>query len=79
MVVPATLFCTLLIAVSALAHPTSKERLASRLARRDHARTRLSRPKQPTFHPTGNITETEYSNNWAGAVLVAEPVRLDFF
>ncbi|KAF7793421.1 hypothetical protein EIP86_004533 [Pleurotus ostreatoroseus] len=75
MVFAAALFCQLLIAASALAIPSSSDRLAARVARRA-AGSHLSRPKIPvssvsTLTSGGNVTHAETSENWSGAVLVA--------
>ncbi|KAJ3880071.1 acid proteinase [Lentinula edodes] len=67
-----------LLASAAFALPSSKDRLASRRARRsgDVARTRQSKPVNIITSPqvsaaVGNASHAEFSSNWAGAVLVA--------
>ncbi|KAJ3727060.1 acid proteinase [Lentinula raphanica] len=67
-----------LLASAVFAFPSSKERLASRRARRsgDVARTRQSKPVNVVTSPqvaaiAGNASHPEFSSNWAGAVLVA--------
>ncbi len=73
------LLIQVLLATAAFAIPTSKERLAERVARRA-ARSHLTQPKQLVVHPvseeqaTGNTTHAEFSSNWSGAVLVAGAV-----
>ncbi|KAI0325218.1 putative aspergillopepsin [Cubamyces sp. BRFM 1775] len=64
-----------LAATAALAIPTSRERHAQRVARRA-AGERMSHPVQIVPRPSSvvsstNVTQTEYSTNWAGAILVA--------
>ncbi|KAI0367120.1 aspergillopepsin [Pilatotrama ljubarskyi] len=72
----AALFCQVLLATAAFAIPTSRERLAQRVARRA-AGAHLSHPKAPgsdrvvEVDALGNVTHPEFSSNWAGAVLVA--------
>ncbi|KAI0773056.1 acid proteinase [Trametes elegans] len=72
----AALICQVLLATAAFAIPTSKERLAQRVARRA-AGAHLTQPKQPAPRPQGdvsalsNVTNPEFSSNWAGAVLVS--------
>ncbi|RPD55203.1 acid proteinase [Lentinus tigrinus ALCF2SS1-7] len=72
----AALFLQVLLATAAFAIPTSKERLAERVARRA-ARSHLTQPKQLVVRPVteeqaaGNTTHPEFSSNWSGAVLVA--------
>lgn len=70
-----------LLASAAFALPSSKDRLASRRARRsgDVARTRQSKPVNIITSPqvsaaVGNASHPEFSSNWAGAVLVASTV-----
>ena len=78
-----------LLATAALAIPSSKERLAQRVARRANATAiphhRQSNPKQivPSLAATvagilnsviGEPSHTEFSSNWAGAVLIANTV-----
>ena len=74
------LITQVLIATAAFAIPTSKERLAQRVARRA-AGAHLTSPKQTVVRTmtseTGeltNVTHPEFSSNWAGAVLVAGAV-----
>ncbi|KAJ8463976.1 hypothetical protein ONZ51_g9898 [Trametes cubensis] len=73
------LFSTLLLqalaATAVFAIPTSRERHAQRVARRA-AGDRSSHPAQIVPRPSSvasktNVTQTEYSTNWAGAILVA--------
>ncbi|KAI0704684.1 acid proteinase [Earliella scabrosa] len=71
------LITQVLLATAAFAIPTSKERLAQRVARRA-AGAHLTSPKQTVVRTmtseTGeltNVTHPEFSSNWAGAVLVA--------
>ncbi|CDO72003.1 hypothetical protein BN946_scf184943.g38 [Trametes cinnabarina] len=72
----AALFCQVLLATAAFALPSSRERLAQRVARRA-AGAHLSHPKQSVPGPvtevssTTNATHAEFSSNWSGAVLVA--------
>ncbi|KAI0668111.1 aspergillopepsin [Trametes maxima] len=72
----AALLCQVLVATAAFAIPTSRERLAQRVARRA-AGAHLSHPKQPTAGPVAevgalsNVSHVEFSSNWAGAVLIA--------
>ncbi|KAI0824360.1 acid proteinase [Trametes gibbosa] len=73
----ATLFCQVLLATAAFAIPTSRERLAQRVARRS-AGAHLSHPKIPSttsqvteIDSFSNVTHPQFSTNWAGAVLVA--------
>lgn len=69
----------LLLVTAAFAIPTSKERLAQRVARRA-AGAHLTSPKQTTAHTftegelATNATHAEFSSNWSGAVLVAGAV-----
>ena len=74
------LITQVLIATAAFAIPTSKERLAQRVARRA-AGAHLTSPKQTVVRTmtseTGeltNVTHPEFSGNWAGAILVAGAV-----
>ncbi|KAH9895592.1 aspergillopepsin [Cubamyces lactineus] len=65
------------IAATAIAVPTSSERHAQRLARRA-AGAHLSNPNRVISRPAAasdgtNTTQVEYSDNWAGAVLNADP------
>jgi len=62
-----TVLVQALLAAAALAVPTSQERRAKRLA------DRASRRSQPNQRQAsnGNISNVQYSSNWAGAVLVA--------
>ncbi|KAI8977706.1 aspergillopepsin [Trametes punicea] len=70
------LLCQVLLATAAFAIPNSRTRLAERVARRA-AGVRSSRPMQSVTGPvtevdsTSNATHTDFSDNWAGAVLVA--------
>ncbi|KAI0350815.1 aspergillopepsin [Trametes cingulata] len=72
----AALLCQVLLATAAFAIPSSRERLAQRVARRA-AGAHLSHPKAPgsarvaDVDALGNVTHPEFSSNWAGAVLVA--------
>ncbi|KAJ3879601.1 acid proteinase [Lentinula edodes] len=62
-----------LLASAAFAIPTSKERAASRRARRSGA-TRQSKPVDRITSPSSEVSNAsyvEFSSNWAGAVLVA--------
>ena len=65
------------LAVAALGVPTSRDRHAQRIARRA-ASPQMAHPVQGASRPaalaSGNITESVYTSNWAGAVLVAGPV-----
>ncbi|EJF61933.1 acid proteinase [Dichomitus squalens] len=71
----ATLLCQILLATAAFAIPTSKERLAQRVARRSSGLTHQGRPNQVVARPAAeagsNSTHAEFSSNWSGAVLVA--------
>ena len=67
----APLFAPTLLALSAVALPSSKERFEKRVAMRNGA-VRASRPLQTTI---SNTTHEEFSTNWAGAVLNAAAVR----
>ncbi|KAH9847721.1 aspergillopepsin [Lenzites betulinus] len=70
----ATLLCQVLLATAAFAFPSSKERLAERVARRA-AGVHQSRPMIPSVsadvESLTNVTHAETSTNWAGAVLIA--------
>ena len=57
-----TLLVQALLATAALTVPSSKERYEARVARRSGG-LRSSRPM------LANVTDAEYSTNWAGAVL----------
>ncbi|KAJ3713749.1 acid proteinase [Lentinula guzmanii] len=60
-----------LLATAAFAIPSGKERMASRRSRRSDV-TRQSKPVNLITNPqTTNVSHVEYSENWAGAVLVA--------
>ncbi|KAI8977717.1 aspergillopepsin [Trametes punicea] len=72
------LLCQVLLATAAFAIPTSRGRLAERVARRAE-RAHLSRPKRPSVagfvtevDSTSNATHTDFSGNWAGAVLISD-------
>ncbi|PIL34607.1 hypothetical protein GSI_03386 [Ganoderma sinense ZZ0214-1] len=71
----ATLLCQVLLATAAFAIPTSKERLAQRVARRASGLTHLTTPNQAVARPVSeagsNSSHAEFSSNWSGAVLVA--------
>ncbi|KAI0824354.1 aspergillopepsin [Trametes gibbosa] len=75
----AALFCQVLLATAAFAIPTSRERLARRVARRSVG-THLAHPKisSTTARATNvdsalsNVTDPQYSSSCAGAVLVAQ-------
>ena len=75
----ATLLCQVLLATAAFAVPTSKERLAQRVARRASGLAHLTTPNQAVARPVSeagsNSTHAEFSSNWSGAVLVAGSVR----
>ncbi|KAJ4483725.1 acid proteinase [Lentinula aciculospora] len=78
MMFSAALLVQVLLAAAAFALPSSKERMASRRARRsgDVTRTRQSKPANIITSPqvsaaVGNASHPEFSSNWAGAVLVA--------
>lgn len=62
----------LLLASSVLARPSGKARYAERVARRNQVRTLKSQPliKSGT---ASNINNTEYSENWSGAVIETAP------
>ncbi|KAE9396567.1 hypothetical protein BT96DRAFT_958149 [Gymnopus androsaceus JB14] len=61
-----------LLASAVFAVPTSKERFASRRARRSNGATRQSKPVNLiSSQSTSNVTHEQFSENWAGAVLVA--------
>lgn len=69
----AKLLSLALLVTGALAVPSSKSRLADRLARRA-AGTHLSRPNQRIDDERVNLAASntsyvEYSSNWSGAVL----------
>lgn len=69
----AKLLSLALLVTGALAVPSSKSRLADRLARRAGG-THLSRPNQRIDEErvnlaAGNTSHVEYSSNWSGAVL----------
>ncbi|KAI0628022.1 aspergillopepsin [Trametes polyzona] len=72
----AALICQVLLATATFAIPTSRERLAQRVARRA-ASAHLSHPKRPSttavteIDSLSNVTHPEFSTNWAGAVLIA--------
>ena len=65
------------LATAALGVPTSRDRHAQRIARRATG-PQVAHPVQGASRPAalsgGNITESVYTSNWAGAVLVAGPV-----
>jgi len=64
-----------LLASAVFAVPTSKERFASRRARRSNGATRQSKPVNLiSSQTTSNVTHEQFSENWAGAVLVASTV-----
>ncbi|KAI0656071.1 acid proteinase [Cubamyces menziesii] len=64
------------LATAALGVPTSRDRHAQRIARRATG-PQVAHPVQGASRPAalsgGNITESVYTSNWAGAVLVAGP------
>jgi len=63
------LLTSVLLATAAVAAPS---RLAQRVARRSGSR--LTRPLQPVDAPlTSNTSNTQYSDNWAGAVFDSYP------
>lgn len=65
----ATLFASVLLATTALARPSG---LSGRLARRTAGRQ--SKPVQLIAQPaTTNVSNVEYSENWAGAVFDSYP------
>jgi len=65
----ATLLSYALLATAAMARPSG---LANRLARRREG-SHLSRPLELVENPVnGNVSNVEYSSNWAGAVLIAD-------
>ncbi|OJT02605.1 Aspergillopepsin-2 [Trametes pubescens] len=70
------LFFQVLLATAAFAVPTSRERLAQRVARRSVG-AHLSHPKVPStsavseISATSNVTNAEFSTNWSGAVINA--------
>ncbi|KZV75430.1 aspergillopepsin [Peniophora sp. CONT] len=72
----ASLLAQIVLATSVFAVPSSKERLASRVARREAGRL-SSQPKipgsglVPTPETTNSTHPTEFSSNWSGAVLIA--------
>ncbi|KAI0738297.1 acid proteinase [Daedaleopsis nitida] len=78
MIFGAALLTQVLLATAAFAIPTSKERLAQRVARRASG-AHLTTPKQVVEHvftdaeaaQGTNATHAEFSSNWSGAVLVA--------
>ena len=84
-----TLLCQILLATAVLAIPSSRERLAARIARREAGFTHQSQPNQLVDAPSNSIAEVPevnavanattakvaYSGNWAGAVLIAKNVR----
>ena len=78
-----TLFCQVLLAVAAVAAPSSKERLAQRVARRAAGLQHQSSPKQVSSSGLTseftNSTQAEFSSNWSGAVLVSGAVRVTSF
>ena len=67
----------IILATTALGVPTSQERHAQRVARRA-AGPQVVDPVQGASHPSAiaseNITNDVLTTNWAGAVLIAEPV-----
>lgn len=63
-----TLFVQALLATAAFAFPSSKERHEKRVAMRNGG-IRQSMPRH------SNVTEVEYSSNWAGAVWNSAAVR----
>ncbi|PIL36490.1 hypothetical protein GSI_00179 [Ganoderma sinense ZZ0214-1] len=73
----AMLLCQVLLATAVFAIPTSKERFAQRLARRAGGFQHQSTPRQSIesapvdleLNAHGNVSNTLYSTNWAGAVL----------
>ena len=88
MVFAAALFCQVLLATAALAIPSSRERFAARLARRDGSGfDHQSQPSQlvdsASVSPVnGSVTngadvanaKVSYSGNWAGAVISEKKV-----
>ncbi|KAE9396581.1 hypothetical protein BT96DRAFT_958154 [Gymnopus androsaceus JB14] len=62
-----------LLASAAFAIPSSKEQFAARRARRSSGTTHQSKPVNLITNQvtTSNTSHVEYSENWAGAVLVA--------
>ena len=75
-----TLLFQVLLATAAFAIPTSKERLAERVARRASGFAHQTRPNQvlarPVTEEQSNSTHAEFSSNWSGAVLVAGSVSI---
>lgn len=83
MVFTTALFCQILLAATALAIPSSNERLAARVQRRA-AGSHLSRPMNlvdsvSTFTSGGSVFhDNKTSDNWSGAVLLADTVSDTF-
>ncbi|KAI0057344.1 hypothetical protein BV25DRAFT_1831170 [Artomyces pyxidatus] len=72
MVYSAALLVSALFVTAAFAAPSRDARMANRLARR-RAGAHQSRPLQRTERHGSNVTEVEYSSNWAGVVWDSEP------
>ncbi len=74
-----TLIFYLLLSTTVFSLPTSKERLAQRIARRASGLTHFTNPNQaippPGAEAKSNSTRVKFSSNWSGAVLVAGSVR----
>jgi hypothetical protein len=71
----AALLVQALLATAAFAIPTSRERAAARRARRSTGVTRQSKPVNIISSPAlTNTSHETFSENWAGAVLVASTV-----
>lgn len=68
MLFDAALFSSLLVVPAVLALPSQS---GARLARRreGHQSQRNNRLEQPVEQPAGAAFHTDYSNNWAGAIL----------
>jgi hypothetical protein len=76
----ASLFSLGLLASSALAIPTSAERMEARIARRRGGEARLTQPMTPAPGSqlealAQNASHVSYSSNWAGAVISKTTVR----
>jgi hypothetical protein len=72
MVFPAALLSLTLLATAVVAAPSSAERHAARVARREARRgNTIQHVEAPEGSDSVNV---EYSSNWAGAVLVANTV-----
>lgn len=73
----AAFFVQALLATAVFAIPSGKQRMASRRSRRSDV-TRQSKPVNLIANPqtttVTNASHVEYSENWAGAVLVASTV-----